>query len=35
MPKISDEKVVLKKIVQIDMNFGVLSVYVILFSISA
>ena len=35
MPKISDEKVALKKVVQIDMNFVVLSMYVILFSISA
>ena len=33
--KISDEKVALKKIVQISTNFGVFSIYVILFSISA
>ena len=31
----SDEKVALKKIVQICTNFNVLSMYVILFSISA
>ena len=35
MPKMSDEKVVLKKIVQICTNFGTLSMHVILFSISA
>ena len=35
MPKMSDEKVVLKKIVQICTNFGTLSTRVILFSVSA
>ena len=35
MAKISDEKVALKKIIQICSNFGTLSMHVILFSISA
>ena len=35
MPKISDEKVALKKIIQIYSNFGKVSMLVILFSISA
>ena len=35
MPKMPDEKVALKKIVQICTNFGTLSMHVILLSVSA